>query len=607
MNRKLLYLGHEIFISDQGIFYYHKYFYYKAANAVPAFAAQPFGTVTSDITLDPSVTYVVQGTDTVMPNVTLTIPAGTHFIFTPGSQIYVSGNVVAEGTADNHIVIVGGPVPPFIPEALPAARAITTDASSTPETPEVAPLLITSPDDASSTPVTETPATTPPVVSNSVMMSGDTTTDDTNKHYGFLFVSGSSGIFSYTDISDAGYAMKIDPHTIVTVDHSNFNNCTIGILGNGGKLTLTNTNFSNTPQPLWWDFGGTFIHSNNTFSNTDVKGWIYFDGPGAGTTTLDSTDGEYYFPSIYVGVGSTLIIKPGVKVFVKDGGRLEIDGSLSAIGTADNPVIFYGDGICTTHSPTMTFPKSEKVSLEHVQFRDLCGGLQGSQSTVHFSHLDFDTIAGPVIDFSDTSTVNADYITMEDVYQGFKIDNSTRLTTTHDTLDVVNGIDPAISATRESPISISDTTIKDATTCVGISKNSSLSADTLTLSHCSKVGILSDNDSVDMTSGITLTDSEISSSGGAMDLSYAQATNISRDTFHDDGTGVVLAHMPKTVLINNDWGSDTGPTIDSNPGGTGTAITANNVTEVDYRPWIGMQAPPEHNPIIIVPALPAQC
>lgn len=81
-----------------------------------AFAdVMPIGSVRSDTTLDPSTTYVVEGMNVVSAGVTLTVPANTHFIFTPGSYLRVDGALDVKGTPTKHVSIIGGAVPSYIP------------------------------------------------------------------------------------------------------------------------------------------------------------------------------------------------------------------------------------------------------------------------------------------------------------------------------------------------------------------------------------------------------------------------------------------------------------------------------------------------------------
>jgi pimeloyl-ACP methyl ester carboxylesterase len=553
----------------------------KAANAGTAFADTTItiNNIFSDTTLDPSITYAVYGlNNTVWTGATLTIPAGTHIVFAPGSALTIGGALKINGTMDNHVIVTGGTPPPSIPFI-----TVVYAPSQSPETasPEVAPLT----------------------VSNSAMM---TTIDPSQEHFGFIFGPDSVSTISYLDISEANYAFRPTPQSKVTADHILFKHDDIGIMSNvGAYLKMTDSTFDTVNKPAVWDFRATFIHSNTTFINTGIQGWTYDSDLLAGDNMkLDSTDGDYYLPNIVIGNNTTLTISPGVRLFIKDGGSIQINGgTLSALGTADKPITFYGDGACTSHSPVMSFQAPEKVSLQYANFSNLCNGLYGTRTTVVFSHLDFNTIAGTAMAFDIFSTVTADYITMMDIYQGFKISYGTRFSTTNDIIGLANTTGAAIDISGQSPSVINNTHIDGAATCIAVSQNSSLTADKLTLSDCTKTGIFSINDDATAPSALSLTNSEIGYSGGAMNLTYAVIKNVSNNNFHNDSKGVVLNHMPKTILANNFWGDSTGPHIDTNPGGKGTILAASDVSELIYRPWIGMEPAPEHNPIIIIPGI----
>ncbi|MEZ4518523.1 MAG: hypothetical protein R3C44_17450 [Chloroflexota bacterium] len=61
------------------------------------------GAITTDITLDPSKTYIINGDITVEPNASLTILPGTVLKFEYDRGIYVEGRLVAQGTSSNAV------------------------------------------------------------------------------------------------------------------------------------------------------------------------------------------------------------------------------------------------------------------------------------------------------------------------------------------------------------------------------------------------------------------------------------------------------------------------------------------------------------------------
>jgi pimeloyl-ACP methyl ester carboxylesterase len=561
---------------------------YKTNVAIAATAAV-FGGTIADTTLSSDTTYTVDGTVYVNAGTTLTIPAGTHVIAAPGSQIVVYGTVVANGTTKNHITIDNGPLPPAIPFSENAIHIVST--SQSPETPGPD---ITADD-------TETPEVQSPAVMSVTM---DDEVSSSSGSFGFDFRSGSQGTFSYTDMDGATYGAVVEAGSTVTFSHSTFKDCSIGVLGNEGTLKLTSDTFDTVPTPVSWNVHGVFTHSNTTFINTGIGDWSLGGGEPSDTTIkLNSTDGVYTMPSYVINENYKLTISPGVKLFIQDGSGLEIDGTLSAIGTSEKPITIYGDGICSAHKPAISLIKGS-ATFEYVNFHDLCSGLSGSQSTLVLKNDNLTTIAGPAVYSENHSTVTADTVIMQDIYHAFDVSSGSTFSLSNATISQVNGDEPAIHVVDESPFTMKSSTVSDAKVCMAISGNSSLTADNITLKDCSTEGILSlpDNSSVQPT-GITLTNSSITDSGTALELHKALVLNVSNDVFKGNQVGVSLSDMPATTISNNDWGSVNGPTIADNPGGDGDSIVVSNVPQVTYRPWIGMAEPPEHDPIIIIPGI----
>lgn len=551
----------------------------------------PLGSIPVSVTLNPSVTYVVEGQNIVDAGATLTIPAGTHLVFTPGARLSVHGSVIAKGTASKHIVIEGGASEPFIPFAAPLNDSASVQA------PEAQALQASE---------SQTPATVPTTIEDTVMHAD--AADTLGKHDGIEMYTGATGTFSYIDISGATEGLRIDvnANTTVSVDHAVFADCNLGIEGITGGLKLTNSSFANVTMPAEVLFPFAFTHSNTAFSGSGFNGWRISTALVPGDAVkLNSTDGEYDISGMNVAKDSSLTISPGVTAFIRDGTGVQVVGKLIASGTADKPIVIYGDGACSAHSPAISFSSSQSAIMGHVNFKNLCSGISASHSTLTMTNDSFDTIAGTAVRGMDLTTVNASAITMHDIYQAFDIENVGHLALSNATISLVNGNVPAIKVSAQSPLSGKTISIDGASTCIAVMGNSSITASGLTLAHCSVAGIASDNDSASSPSGIALTNSEISHSGTALKLNFARITNVSNNSFHDNTIGVSLSNMPKTTIINNSWGSNRGPRIESNPGGDGDSIVTGNVPEVVYRPWLGMTTEPQagHNPIIIVPGI----
>jgi pimeloyl-ACP methyl ester carboxylesterase len=552
------------------------------------------GYVRDDTTLDPSITYVMDGPITIFAGATLTIPAGTNIVITPGSTLSVFGNLVATGTPSNHISITGGVAPVFIPGAQPLTHALVAPIAIDPDTtqsPEV-PGPVTA-----ETPDTQSPDIAPFTISAGTDMPANT------KYAAIFFANGSTAALDYLDIDNAATALQVGDGAQVTLAHSSISDSDTGVLlANGGNAKLTSDTFSNVTTPADVDFHATFAHSNSTFTDSILAGWqVGGDMLSGDVMKLNSIDGTYSLSDVNVTKDAELDISPGVTVFVHDGHGVEVDGTLSARGTNDKPITIVGDGICPNHSPAFHFSNDVDAAMEHVNFSNLCSGIAGTHATLTLLTDDFETVAGPGVSF-DASNITATGVTMHDIYQGIKMTGGGSIKISNSELSLINGASPAIDISGQVPLTISASSVSGASICLGISQNSALVGDNLGLSDCAKVAIESDNSDSTLPTGITLTDSEISHSGIALELTKALVLNVSNNKFHDDTVGVSLASMPTTTIINNDWGSDNGPTIASNPGGDGDSIVTSEVPDVIYRPWIGMKVV-EHDPIIIVPGI----
>ncbi|MDP4144966.1 MAG: right-handed parallel beta-helix repeat-containing protein, partial [Bacillota bacterium] len=122
---------------------------------------------------------------------------------------------------------------------------------------------------------------------------------------------------------DSGINIKQFGNGNLTIKNNKIINCkTFGI-----KVNLTGLKFS--------IFSGI---QGNTFDGNQYNG-IYV--LGTLSINIELTKNVYYFSSIMVPNGMTLIVDPGVILKNTDiGGNIEVDGTLYAVGTADNPIVF---------------------------------------------------------------------------------------------------------------------------------------------------------------------------------------------------------------------------------------------------------------------------
>ncbi len=67
--------------------------------------------------------------------------------------------------------------------------------------------------------------------------------------------------------------------------------------------------------------------------------------------------------------------------------------------------------------------------------------------------------------------------------------------------------------------------------------------------------------------------------------------------FGNQNIGLTFGGTGELYATENWWGSDSGPTVATNPSGTGDLISGS----IDYDPWVGKA--PSHNPVILVPGI----
>jgi hypothetical protein len=177
---------------------------------------------------------------------------------------------------------------------------------------------------------------------------------------------------------------------------------------------------------------------------------------------------------------------------------------------------------------------------------------------------------------------------------------------------------PAISAASQSTVTITHANFHDL--CTGIdATNVTIDIGNSVFKNISGTAIKLKEEG-----DITVTHTDISDSGIAIELDGPTIQNISQNHFHGNAVGVSLKDTYTAAIIkNNGWGSDSGPTIADNPDGTGDSIVLDTVPEVIYRPWLEMEdeqppvdtptdpadeppvaaEPGDHDPIIIVPGI----
>jgi hypothetical protein len=84
---------------------------------------------------------------------------------------------------------------------------------------------------------------------------------------------------------------------------------------------------------------------------------------------------------------------------------------------------------------------------------------------------------------------------------------------------------------------------------------------------------------------------------GADPANVATGTTLTDNTFMSDTNGVNWEGTSALDASNNWWGNSTGPTVGSNPLGTGGAVVGAGAANVDYSPWLSTGTDTDSNPI----------
>ena len=169
---------------------------------------------------------------------------------------------------------------------------------------------------------------------------------------------------------------------------------------------------------------------------------------------------------------------------------------------------------------------------------------------------------------------------------GGVLNDSGTLTVTNSTFSGNSGVGILVSSTTASA-SIDGDSITGDTTGVLVNNGGQATISESTISNSSTAGVQVENSSGATILNTAITNDSIgilvgSGSGDTSTLT-ANLDSFSGDTSY----GVQNLQTGGSLTATNDWwGSQTGPTISSNPGGTGSKILGGNVS---YTPWIGLE------------------
>ena len=364
-----------------------------AGNSIDAIAMN--GTISSDMTWTTNLITTFNDNVNLNNDVTLTIPAGAIFKSTSGGNLNVRGTLIANGTSANPIIFTS--------------------------------LL----DDTYGGDTNNDGSTTTPSPGNWECINfygysadiGSGTLNNCIFRYGGDYGYHSTLYFNYAESSSINNCV---------VDYSNY----YGVYSIRSDLQIDNTSFSNNRDfPIEIDNGTIYPYSGLSFNNngTDallINGTINTDmtWPSNIVTDLSGT--------LTVADNVTLTLAAGTKFKSLSSGALWVDGTLNAIGTASNPVVFtsrYDDTIGgdTNNDSDATSPSpgnwgclrmNGNGDLDGVSNLNNCvfryGGDYSSQAMIYFTNSGASIINSCTVE-------NSSYSGVHSYDSDVQIDNST--------------------------------------------------------------------------------------------------------------------------------------------------------------------------------------
>jgi hypothetical protein len=129
------------------------------------------------------------------------------------------------------------------------------------------------------------------------------------------------------------------------IDHAFLRYAGYGSTGNvtltSASPTIQNSQLTDGVFAIWANLASFPILSGNTYVNNQFNALALDGGTIGADATWDVTDVSYLiWEPVFVGVGKTLTVLPGVVVKFNDLQHLTIDGSLQVLGTGIEPVYF---------------------------------------------------------------------------------------------------------------------------------------------------------------------------------------------------------------------------------------------------------------------------
>ncbi|HVY35796.1 MAG TPA: right-handed parallel beta-helix repeat-containing protein [Candidatus Paceibacterota bacterium] len=361
-------------------------------------------------------------------------------------------------------------------------------------------------------------------------------------------------------------------------------------------------------------------HAQTIISDTIADGSVWT--PAQGPYVIEG--------AVELPINTILTIEPGTVVKFDEYASIESHGSISAIGTADNPIVltslkddstegdtngdgsattpvaydwnginFYGHGTGTFDYNTLRYGSiydgsaSTKVDIDHLSsdyselFSD--GGpltvknssiLHASGAAVEAGNSATVTIDATTIDSTDGSGVDASGATVI-------ISNSTVKNT------APSQFNDALSLKSHATATIANSIFDGGTNGIHGWGTNTLTVTNSKIKNFSNIGLFDgpgiylfgvvQNATLEQTTpaDISVTTTEIADNGTGIFLNGDSTIDIHDNSIHDNTTGADGANGGD--LTNNWWGDPSGPRATDNPDGLGDEVTDGT----SYRPWLG--------------------
>lgn len=479
--------------------------------------------------------YIISNSIRVAEGTTLTIDPGVIVQFEYGTEIGVDGSLVANGTADQliHITSISD-------------KTLVVDESDTDE-------------------------------SESIEEEGDEEFEFifepfAGDYAGFVFLDGSSGTFTNTEIRYASTAI-LSTNATLTFNNSSILNTYSGIDVVGGVFTMTQSTISMSEVPVLVDYSTAFTHSGNTFTDTTYNGIAMFGDPYGKDYTFTAGDGPYVlFSNPSFSAGTTLTIEPGVTLQSSDEVRsLGLVGAhLSALGTSESKIVF------------------DRINLDVF-----------NHAVATLKHTEIKNTFWSAINVWDYGSLDADAILIDSVpSDGINVFMNGSISLKNSTIS--NFDSGGIVVFNDASATITNSTIENGEDGIVAFNHAMVDVDHVTIKNYSDTGVdvFGTLDFEDTT--IKMRMSEMSGGRYGMYLGNYTILDVSENSIHGNIYGA-YADFGDYNLADNWWGDASGPkNIDTNPEGLGNEIYG----PITFLPWRKRDPLlPSKTPILIVPGV----